>query len=78
MQHAEHLLRREIAVGDQSKEKWRDDGRYRIHRVGPVGQRSIPWFDMYTAIVVYHAPQMKNCRNIITDSFVRITRSLAP
>src|SRR5688572_536733 len=28
---------------------------------------------MYTAIVVYHAPQMKNWRNIITDSLVRIT-----
>src|SRR6266545_6902840 len=30
---------------------------------------------MYTAIVVYHAPQMKNWRNIITDSLVRITAS---
>jgi hypothetical protein len=25
----------------------------------------MPWFVMYTATVVYHAPQMKNCRNII-------------
>src|SRR6266571_7379443 len=30
---------------------------------------------MYTAIVVYHAPQMKNWRNIIVDSLVRITAS---
>ena len=28
----------------------------------------IPWFVMYTAIVVYHAPQTKNCRNIMTES----------
>jgi hypothetical protein len=28
---------------------------------------------MYTAMVVYQAPQMKNWRNIIADSFVRIT-----
>src|SRR5206468_9561194 len=35
----------------------------------------MPWFVMYTAIVVYHAPQMKNWRNIITDSLVRITAS---
>src|SRR5688500_4187003 len=26
---------------------------------------SIPWLVMYTAIVVYQAPQTKNCRNII-------------
>src|SRR5688572_143077 len=26
---------------------------------------SIPWLLMYTAMVVYHAPQMKNCRNIM-------------
>jgi hypothetical protein len=26
---------------------------------------SIPWLAMYTPMVVYHAPQMKNCRNII-------------
>src|SRR5215468_367849 len=32
----------------------------------------IPWFVMYTAIVVYQAPQMKNCRNIITESLVRV------
>src|SRR6476469_8654238 len=25
----------------------------------------MPWLVMYTAIVVYHAPQMKNSRNII-------------
>src|ERR1043166_8407270 len=31
---------------------------------------------MNTAIVVYHAPQMKNWRNIITDSLVRITALL--
>src|SRR3989442_230802 len=30
---------------------------------------------MYTAMDVYHAPQMKNWRNIIVDSFVRITAS---
>src|SRR5919109_2378386 len=30
---------------------------------------------MYTAIDVYHAPQMKNWRNIIVDSLVRITAS---
>src|SRR5437879_1823754 len=35
----------------------------------------MPWFVMYTAIDVYHAPQMKNWRNIITDSLVRITAS---
>src|SRR6267154_3630039 len=29
---------------------------------------------MYTPTVVYHAPQMKNWRNIIVDSLVRITR----
>jgi hypothetical protein len=28
----------------------------------------IPWFVMYTAIVVYQAPQTKNCRNIMTES----------
>src|SRR5438045_3734046 len=26
---------------------------------------------MYTAIVVYQAPQMKNCKNIIVDSLAR-------
>ena len=25
----------------------------------------MPWLLMYTAMVVYHAPQMKNSRNII-------------
>src|SRR5260370_6937233 len=30
---------------------------------------------MYTAMDVYHAPQMKNWRNIIVDSLVRITQS---
>src|SRR5947207_11261435 len=30
---------------------------------------------MYTAIDVYHAPQMKNWRNIIVESLVRITAS---
>src|SRR2546425_8209236 len=30
---------------------------------------------MYTAMDVYHAPQMKNWRNIIVDSLVRITAS---
>src|SRR5690349_21271098 len=30
---------------------------------------------MYTAMDVYHAPQMKNWRNIIVESFVRITAS---
>src|SRR5206468_8961313 len=35
----------------------------------------MPWFVMYTAMDVYHAPQMKNWRNIIVDSLVRITAS---
>src|SRR5206468_12363808 len=35
----------------------------------------MPWFVMYTAIDVYHAPQMKNWRNIIVESLVRITAS---
>src|SRR5919201_3308421 len=30
---------------------------------------------MYTAMEVYQAPQMKNWRNIIVDSLVRITAS---
>src|SRR4051812_16835132 len=34
----------------------------------------MPWFVMYTAIVVYHAPQMKNCRNIIAPRRVPIER----
>ena len=25
----------------------------------------MPWLLMYTAMDVYHAPQMKNCRNIM-------------
>ena len=41
---------------------------------------SVPifWLVMYTAIVVYHAPQMKNSRNIITESRVRIPLMAAP
>src|SRR5207249_9033987 len=33
---------------------------------------SMPWFAMYTAIVVYHAPQMKNWRNIIRSEERRV------
>src|SRR4029077_4410821 len=33
---------------------------------------------MYTAMDVYHAPQMKNWRNIIVASLVRITASRSP
>jgi hypothetical protein len=34
---------------------------------------------MYRPIVVYQAPQMKNCRNIITESFARVlTMPLLP
>src|SRR5712664_1122318 len=36
---------------------------------------AIPWFVIYTAMDVYQAPQMKNWRNIIVDSLVRITAS---
>src|SRR5216683_1141121 len=36
---------------------------------------AMPWFVMYTAMDVYQAPQMKNWRNIIVDSLVRITAS---
>src|SRR5438477_1426389 len=39
---------------------------------------AMPWFVMYTAMDVYQAPQMKNWRNIIVDSFVRITASRSP
>src|SRR5467141_1729987 len=35
----------------------------------------MPWLVMNTAMDVYHAPQMKNWRNIIVDSLVRITAS---
>src|SRR6266446_633897 len=35
----------------------------------------MPWLVMYTAMEVYQAPQMKNWRNIIVDSLVRITAS---
>ena len=33
---------------------------------------------MYTAIVVYHAPQMKNSKNIIAESRVRVPLMAAP
>src|SRR5947207_4688706 len=36
---------------------------------------AIPCAAMKFPIVVYHAPQMKNWRNIIVDSLVRITAS---
>src|SRR5436309_3990366 len=35
----------------------------------------MPWLVMNTAMDVYQAPQMKNWRNIIADSLVRITAS---
>ncbi len=42
VQHAQHLLGREVAVGDEPQEERRDDGRDRVHRVGPVRQRLHP------------------------------------
>jgi len=32
----------------------------------------MPCFVMYTATVVYQAPQMKNCRNIMMESLSRV------
>ena len=34
----------------------------------------MPWLIMYTAMVVYHAPQMKNWRNIIAPRRVPMDR----